>query len=96
VTIRLQRLNSAQLTAEAFDNQTGANVGSNLCGIPAPGTPNDGGSNFGIGTFTGDISYVRAFHTTVALGTPPGNTTCSGDLLDFELSAGMTVRARRT
>jgi hypothetical protein len=85
VTIRLQRLSSAQLTAEAFDNQTGANVGSNLCGIPAPGTPNDGGSNFGIGTFTGDISYVRAFHTTVALGTPPGNTTCSGDLLDFEL-----------
>src|SRR5579872_5021567 len=44
VTIRLQRLSSAQLTAEAFDNQTGANQGSNLCSIPSPGTPNDAGS----------------------------------------------------
>ena len=33
VTIRLQRLNSAQMTAEAFDNHTGANLGSNHCGI---------------------------------------------------------------
>ena len=85
VTIRLQRLSSAQMTAEAFDNQTGANLGSNLCGIPSPGTPNDGGSSFSVGTFSGDISYIRAFQATVALGTPPGNTTCAGDLLDFEL-----------
>ncbi len=39
VTIRFQRLNSAQLTAEAFDNQTGANLGSNQCGLSSPGTP---------------------------------------------------------
>lgn len=85
VTIRLQRLSSAQLSAEAFDNQTGANLGSSLCNISSPGTPNDGGSNFGVGPFNGDISYVRAFQATVALGTPPGNVTCAGDLLDFEL-----------
>ncbi|MDP8989827.1 MAG: hypothetical protein M3N41_07075 [Acidobacteriota bacterium] len=85
VTIRLQRLSSAQLTAEAFDNQTGANLGSNLCSVPSSGTPNDGGSNFGVGTFNGDISFIRAFHSTVALGTPPGSTTCAADLLDFEL-----------
>jgi len=83
VTIRLQRL-SAQLTAEAFDNQTGANLGSNVCSIASPGTPNDGGSNFGVGTFNGDIAYVRAFQHTVAVGTPPANVTCAGDLLDFE------------
>ena len=84
VTIRLQRLSSVQLTAEAFDNQTGANLGSNLCSIPTSGTPNDGGSNFAAGAFGGDISYIRAFQATVALGTPPGNTSCAGDLLDFE------------
>ncbi len=84
VTIRLQRLSSVQLTAEAFDNQSGANLGSNVCSIPSSGTPNDGGSNFGAGSFNGDISYIRAFQATVALGTPPGNTTCAGDLLDFE------------
>ena len=84
VTIRLQRLNSAQLTAEAFDNQTGANLGSNRCGIPSPGTPNDGGSNFTVGSFDGDISYLRVFQSTVVVGTPPGNTSCTGDLLDFE------------
>jgi hypothetical protein len=84
VTIRLQRLSSVQLTAEAFDNQTGANLGSNVCSIASPGTPNDGGSNFGVGTFNGDIAYVRAFQATVALGTPPANVTCAGDLLDFE------------
>jgi hypothetical protein len=87
VTIRLQRLNSAQMTAEAFDNQTGANLGSNRCSISSPGTPNDGGSGFGVGAFDGDISYIRAFQATVALGTPPGNTTCAGDLLDLELEA---------
>ena len=85
VTIRLQRLSSVQLTAEAFDNQTGANLGSNRCSIPSSGTPNDAGSNFSVGNFDGDISYIRAFQATVALGTPPGNTTCTGDLLDFEL-----------
>ena len=84
VTIRLQRLSSVQLTAEAFDNQTGANLGSNLCGIPSSGTPNDGGSAFSVGVFNGDISYIRAFQATVALGTPPGNTSCAADLLDFE------------
>src|SRR4029079_18848846 len=56
VTIRLQRLSGAQMTAEAFDNQTGENLGSNRCGLPSPGTPNDGGSNFTVGTFDGDIS----------------------------------------
>ena len=85
VTIRLQRLSTVQLSAEAFDNQTGANLGSNLCSISSPGTPNDGGSSFSVGAFDGDISYIRAFQATVALGTPPGNTTCTGDLLDFEL-----------
>ena len=80
----MQRLSSVQLTAEAFDNQTGANLGSNLCSIPTPGTPNDGGSNFAVGAFNGDISYIRAFQATVALGTPPGNASCAGDLLDFE------------
>lgn len=84
VTIRLQRLSSAQLTAEAFDNQTGANLGSNRCAIPSPGNPADGGSSFGVGSFNGDISYVRMFQATVAMGTPPGNTSCAGDLLDFE------------
>ncbi len=85
VTIRLQRLSSVQLTAEAFDNQTGANLGSNTCSVPvSSGTPTDGGSNFQVGTFNGNISYIRAFQATVALGTPPGNTTCAGDLLDFE------------
>ena len=84
VTIRLQRLSSAQMTAEAFDNQTGANLGSSLCSIPSPATPNDGGSNFSVGAFNGDIAYIRAFQATVAVGTPPGNLTCAGDLLDFE------------
>ena len=84
VTIRLQRLSSVQLTAEAFDNQTGANLGSNLCSISSSGTPNNAGSNFLVGNFDGDISYIRAFQATVALGTPPGNTSCAGDLVDFE------------
>jgi len=83
-TIRLQRLSSVQLSAEAFDNQTGANLGSNVCSIPSSGIPNDGGSNFSVGTFNGDISYIRAFQATVVPGTPPGNTSCAGDLLDFE------------
>ena len=87
VTIRLQRLSGAQMTAEAFDNQTGENLGSNRCGIPSPGTPNDGGSNFTVGTFDGDISYLRVFQSTVAVGTPPANTSCAGDLLDFEFEA---------
>jgi hypothetical protein len=84
VTIRLQRLSSLQLTAEAFDNQTGAKLGSTLCSIPMPGIPNDGGSDVTVGSFDGDIAYVRAFQSTVALGTPPGNASCAGDLLDFE------------
>jgi hypothetical protein len=85
VTVRLQRLSSAQMTAEAFDNQTGANLGSSRCAIPLPGTPNDGGSNIAMGAFNGDISYLRLFQSTVAVGTPPGNTSCAGDLLDFEM-----------
>src|SRR6185369_3860805 len=85
VTIRLQRLSSAQMTAEAFDNITGANLGSSRCTPSSPGTPNDGGATVMVGSFDGDISYIRGFQATVAPGTPPGNTTCSGDLLDFEL-----------
>jgi K319L-like, PKD domain len=85
VTIRLQRLSSAQMTAEAFDNITGANLGSSRCTPSSPGTPNDGGATVTVGSFDGDISYIRGFQATVAPGTPPGNTTCSGDLLDFEL-----------
>jgi hypothetical protein len=84
VTIRLQRLSNAQMTAEAFDNQTGASVGSNRCGISTAGTPNDGGANFTVGSFNGNISFLRLFQATVATGTPPGNATCAGDLLDFE------------
>ncbi|MDP9112100.1 MAG: hypothetical protein M3O20_00300 [Acidobacteriota bacterium] len=84
VTLRFQRLSNAQMTAEAFDNQTGAILGSNRCAIPLPGTPNDGGADFVVGNFDGDISYIRTFQTTVAVGTPPGNASCVGDLLDFE------------
>jgi len=82
--VRLQRTNVVSLTAEAFNAQTGVVFAAATCNVSSAGSPNDGGSSVGVGTFNGDIAYIRVYNTTVAVGTIPANTTCIGQLLDFE------------
>src|SRR5579872_634564 len=64
VIVRLQRTNVVSLTAEAFNTQTGAIFSAATCNVSSAGSPNDGGSSLGVGTFNGDIAYIRVYNTT--------------------------------
>lgn len=79
---------ASNLTIQIFNSQTGVSLNSNVCGL-TPGVPNDAGSSIVVGGVNGALAYVRAYGTTVPIGTAPGNRF-DGNLYDYEFEGNGT------
>jgi hypothetical protein len=94
VICRFQRFSTNKLIGESWNAQTGAYLGSVTISVPTPGTPNDSGSVVVVGSVNGALAYLRAYSTTVPVGTPPSNTF-DGNLYDYEFEGNGTDQAGR-